>query len=144
MPIKEIDIFKGKIGLNLLITIPISIICFILISLRMKFDFNFILIGSLVIISVELLVAILGLFLNLLYPNFDWKNEVAVVKRSFSMIAVMLISALYIAAILKNMFKFSILNLNIFLSIAVIITLVITLILWNLIKTKGIEIFRKL
>ncbi len=97
MPIKEIDIFKGKIGLNLLITIPISIICFILISLRMKFDFNFILIGSLVIISVELLVAILGLFLNLLYPNFDWKNEVAVVKRSFSMIAVMLISALYIA-----------------------------------------------
>ena len=144
LPIKEIDIFKGKIGLNLLITIPISIICFILISLRMKFDFNFILIGSLVIISVELLVAILGLFLNLLYPNFDWKNEVAVVKRSFSMIAVMLISALYIAAYAFIYFKFSILNLNIFLSIAVIITLVITLILWNLIKTKGIEIFRKL
>lgn len=144
LPIKEIDIFKGKIGLNLLITIPISIICFILISLRMKFDFNFILIGSLVIISVELLVAILGLFLNLLYPNLDWKNEVAVVKRSFSMIAVMLLSALYISAYAFIYFKFTILNLNIFLSIAVIITLAITLILWNLIKTKGVEIFRKL
>ena len=60
------------------------------------------------------------------------------------MIAVMLISALYIAAYAFIYFKFSILNLNIFLSIAVIITLVITLILWNLIKTKGIEIFRKL
>lgn len=143
-PIKEIDIFKGKIGLNLLITIPISIICFILISLRMKFDFNFIFIGSLVIISMELLVAILGLFLNLLYPNLDWKNEVAVVKRSFSMIAVMLLSALYISAYAFIYFKFSVLNLNIFLSIAVIITLAITLILWNLIKTKGVEIFRKL
>ena len=143
-PIKEIDIFKGKIGLNLIITIPISIICFILISLRMKFDFNFTFIGSLVIISVELLVAILGLFLNLLYPNLDWKNEVAVVKRSFSMIAVILLSALYISAYAFIYFKFTILNLNIFLSIAVIITLAITLILWNLIKTKGVEIFRKL
>ena len=76
--------------------------------------------------------------------NGEIASPVSLVKRRFSMIAVMLISALYIADYAFIYFKFSILNLNIFLSIAVIITLVITLILWNLIKTKGIEIFRKL
>lgn len=37
-PIKEMDIFKSKILLNLPLTIPISIICFIFLSFRLSFD----------------------------------------------------------------------------------------------------------
>ncbi|MGL5693675.1 MAG: putative ABC transporter permease subunit, partial [Peptostreptococcaceae bacterium] len=144
LPIKEMDIFKSKIKLNLLMNMPISIICFLMISFKMKFEPNFIIVGSLVIGAMAVLIALLGLYLNLLYPNLDWKNEVAVVKRSFSMIAVMLFSLVYVGLFGFIYFKFNIMNVTSFLVVPVVSTLILILVIWNLLKTKGIEMFRKI
>lgn len=144
LPIKEIDIFKGKIKLNLLMNVPISIICFLLISLKMKFDIGFIIVGTLGIVSVAVLTALLGLYMNLLFPNLDWKNEVAVVKRSISIIAVILFSILYIGIYGFIYFNFNIVNINMFLVVQILNTLIFNFIIWNLIKTKGVIMFRKI
>ena len=144
LPIDEVDIFKSKIILNLFLNMPISIICFILIGLKLKFEATFIIIGSLLIASMSILVAVLGLFLNLLYPNLNWKNEVAVVKRSFSIIAVMVFAIIYIGIYAFVYFKFNIINLNTFLIIPIISTIIINFIIWNLIKNKGVKKFRNI
>ncbi|SCI15135.1 MULTISPECIES: hypothetical protein [unclassified Romboutsia] len=93
---------------------------------------------------MAILVSELGLFLNLLFPNLNWKNEVGVVKRSFSLIGVMIFFILYIGLFAFIYFKFKIINLNIYLLLPIVFTLTINLVIWNLIKTKGVEIFKKI
>ncbi|MEG1310595.1 MAG: ABC transporter permease [Romboutsia sp.] len=143
-PIEEIDIFKSKIYMNIILNMPIPIICFIAISLKLKFDIAFILIMIGTIISISILISVGGLLANLLLPNLDWKNEVAVVKRSASMIVILFGGILYIGFYGAIYYFTKITNLNTILIIATIITFIINVILWKIIKSKGVKIFRSL
>ena len=141
-PINEIDIFKGKIGMNLLITIPISIISFLLISMKMQFEISFIAMGLLFVISVCLLISVLGLLLNLIYPNVNWKNEVTVIKRSISIMLVMLISVVYAFIWGFVYLKTELFTMNQFTIIITLSNFAITFIIYNIIRNKGVKLFR--
>ncbi len=82
LPIKPIHIINTKILLNLLLVLPIAIISVFFLTMSLKLNavttvFSF-LIPSLMII----LAAVYGIFFNLLLPNFDWKNEIILIKQS--------------------------------------------------------------
>lgn len=143
-PIKEIDIFKAKIYMNLLLNIPISIICFLLLGFKLKFDLGFITIMTLTIIAMSILVSLVGLLANLHFPNIDWKNEVAVVKRSMGIMIVLFGGMIYLGAYVGIYFVLEISNLNMYLLVATIITLVLDYILYSIIKTKGIKLFKSI
>lgn len=143
-PIEETDIFKAKILLNIILNMPISIISFLILGFKLEFDIAFILIMSATIVAMSLLVAVSGIYANLLFPNLDWKNEVAVVKRSASFMVVLFGLFIYIGVFVLIYNFMNIADLNIYLIIATVITFIIDILLWNIIKTKGVKIFRAL
>ena len=144
LPIKEVDIFKSKIYMNLILNMPISIICFLVLSLKLKFDISFIIIMTLTIISICLLVSLGGLLCNLYFPNTNWKNEVAVVKKSIGIIVILFGGIIYLGIYTWAYFKLQISNINSYLLLATIITFILDILIYQIIKTKGIKIFKNI
>lgn len=143
-PIEEMDIFKSKILLNLILTIPISVASFIVLSFKLEFP----LIATLLIIVAIILLAIfsatLGIIINLLYPKLEFTSDVAVVKRGASVIITMISNVLYLAALCGIGYIFKIDDINIFLVIGNVITFIGVFLLYGLLKTKGVGMFRNL
>jgi ABC-2 type transport system permease protein len=88
-PLTAIQVFNGKIFVNLLITIPFVVVNTILGI----FLFDFEIVDYLMIFLIPALFSIfmsyLGLYVNLLFPRFDYENDVKAVKQSLSVIITM-------------------------------------------------------
>ncbi len=144
LPIKEMDIFKSKVYMNLILNMPISILCFLVLGFKLKFDIGFIVIMIFTIISVCLLVSLGGLLCNLYFPNTNWKNEVEVVKRSIGIIVVLFGSMIYLGIYGFIYVKFQINNINNYLLLATIITFIIDILIYSVIKNNGAKLFKKI
>ncbi|MBS5787355.1 MAG: ABC transporter permease [Clostridioides difficile] len=143
-PIEEKDIFKSKIFMNTIITVPISLINFIILAIYFKFNLAFSFISIIGIIFFSILVAIIGLVSNLLFPNLEWKNEVAVVKRSASMLMTWISISIYMGVLFVINLVVNFNNLNFFMLFAIIITIIVDYVLWKWLKFKGVNILRHL
>lgn len=143
-PIKEMDIFKSKILLNIILTMPISIICFMVLSFSLGFDRQSTALVILTIILISIFSSTLGIFINLLYPKMDFTNDVAVVKRGASVIISMISNILFIGIICGIGYISKISNIKTFLIFGDIITIISAFIIYILLKNKGSEIFRSL
>ena len=85
-PVSPFDIFKSKIAVNLTLTIPAILINASILAFALKLKAIEILLIFLFPTSFALLTAMFGLIINLLFPRFDWTNEVTIVKQSISSI----------------------------------------------------------
>lgn len=141
-PVEELDIFKAKILMNLLLNLPISVLSFLLIGIKLKFDVAFLAIMVGTIVALCILVSVAGLLINLYFPNLDWKNEVAVVKRSAGIMIILFGTMIYVGAFGLAFIYLKVSNLNIYLMIFTIITLILDIVLWKMIKTNGVKLFR--
>ncbi|MDU1540046.1 MAG: ABC transporter permease [Paeniclostridium sordellii] len=143
-PIDEMEIFKSKILLNILLTIPISVISFLVIAIKLNFELKTIVVVILSIVLLSIFIAILGLFINLLYPKLEFTSDVQVVKQSASVIISMISNILYVAMLFCIGYIVKINNFEFFLIISNIITFISILVLYKLLKTKGVELFKNL
>ena len=143
-PIDEMEIFKSKILLNILLTIPISVISFLVIAIKLNFELKTIVVVILSIVLLSIFIAILGLFINLLYPKLEFTSYVQVVKQSASVIISMISNILYVVMLCGISYILKINNFELFLIISNIITFISILVLYRLLKTKGVELFKNL
>ncbi|MDU2592515.1 MAG: ABC transporter permease, partial [Paeniclostridium sordellii] len=143
-PIDEMEIFKSKILLNILLTIPISVISFLVIAIKLNFELKTIVVVILSIVLLSIFIAILGLFINLLYPKLEFTSDVQVVKQSASVIISMISNILYVAMLCGISYILKINNFEFFLIISNSITFISILVLYKLLKTKGVELFKNL
>lgn len=143
-PIDEMEIFKSKILLNILLTIPISVISFLVIAIKLNFKLKTIVVVILSIVLLSIFIAILGLFINLIYPKLEFTSDVQVVKQSASVIISMISNILYVAMLFCIGYILKINNFELFLIISNIITFISILVLYKLLKTKGVELFKNL
>lgn len=143
-PIDEKEIFWSKILMNFLLNAPLSILCLILVSIKLDFEVQFIIVSICLLTTFSMFVALMGLLTNLLYPNLDWKNEVAVVKRSASMIVTMLASLIYVVILGGIYILMGISFLNMYIVLASVLTLILDFMIWRIISTKGVKIFKSL
>lgn len=144
IPIRAEEIFKSKIIVNLLLTIP-----FIIVNvLILQFSNIFSLMDSLwAIIVPSLLVtfmALSGLMLNLKFPKLDWTNEAMVVKQSLSVFLSMLIGmgSCLLGIALFMLFKG--LDFNILMIGISTILVVLNVFIWKWLKSRGRELFYKI
>ena len=109
-PVKVKMILNSKIAVNLtlhLIGYMISIFAFTL-----KLDMNFIQVINLIIVPIcySIFITVIGISLNIKYPNYEWESEMMVVKQSMPVIVSGLVGIIaLITPILLNWF----LNLSI-------------------------------
>ena len=81
LPVPAGTIFASKLLVNLVVLAP-ALINAVLIAFAMKLGYAEGLILFLVTIIISLFVSLLGLVVNLKFPNFTWTSETVVVKQS--------------------------------------------------------------
>ena len=84
MPIKVIDIFKGKMWVNIVVTAPIMTICTTILAIIFKFTFMEYILAVAIGCGYSVLIALVGLIINLHFPKMEWSAQVNVVKQSAS------------------------------------------------------------
>jgi ABC-2 type transport system permease protein len=93
-PIKAKTIFDSKIAVNLTILIPTVIASGIVLAIRLKLGIIGILLIFITPIVYSFYVAIVGIFVNLKFPNFDWTSETVAIKQSGSTLISMIVQML--------------------------------------------------
>ena len=88
-PITPKQVFHGKIIVNLVITVPFLIINAVLAVVLLNFG----VLDTIMLIVIPLLVTLfmsyMGLFVNLLFPRFDYDSDVKAIKQSLSVLITM-------------------------------------------------------
>jgi ABC-2 type transport system permease protein len=145
IPVSTKEIFFSKIGVNLTITLPLSLLSIIILSIGLKLSPLHGLVTMAMAIAYAFLTSIFGLLLNLIFPVFEWKSEVTVIKQSMSaflatlggiVLALIPIGAQYV---LRNITSPNNINL-----IALSFVALLTLILYQLLIRVGTKLFRAL
>lgn len=144
-PILSRQVLAAKLKLHLILTVVPAIPLIIAVELLIKPDLAFAVLIPIAVLSFIVLMASLGLFINLKMPNLNWTNEIVPIKQSLSvMIALfggwVIIIAFSVLYVLLESFLKPLIYL--LLVCALIIVFCFVLIRW--IFTKGSEIFSRL
>lgn len=144
MPISVMDIFKAKIAVNLTITIPTILINAILFFIGLKLSPIELIWMTVLPTLCAFLASTLGLIVNLYYPNLTWVNEVTVIKQSAAVLIDMFVSMVLIAIPIALFIYLNITNVTMYLTLVTVFALIINIVLWIILKTKGQKLFLKL
>ena len=82
IPVNPVTIFLSKILLNLTISVPSILISSLLISLYLKLTIKTFIFTCVLSILYSCFVAMFGIIINMCFVNFNWKNEISVIKQS--------------------------------------------------------------
>ena len=82
--------------------------------------------------------------LQIIYPKLEFTSNVQVVKQGASVIINMISNLLYIGLLCGIAYVLKISNFEVFLVISNIITFISILVLYNLLKYKGVELFKNI
>lgn len=81
LPITKNTLLKGKMLFNILLVMPVSLLCSILFIFALHINFVLALEYLLFSVSSVLFSTVWGMWINLHFPNFTWQNEVEVIKQ---------------------------------------------------------------
>ncbi len=143
-PITEKTIFNSKIALNLVLTIPATIINAFIVFIGLKLSVLDLFMIILLPTAFAFYASIFGLIVNLKMPNLNWTSEITVIKQSgATMISVLLnmfISFLpFILMLALPEVSLAIINGGMAL-----VLLILSGIMYRYLNTKGAKIFAQL
>lgn len=144
-PILEKDIFLAKILVNVTLSAPLTAIGSLAAGISLGFSAAQLIATAVIPTLVAVLISVMGLYVNLVFPKLEWDNEAMVVKQSTSvMIAVF--GGMLLAGI-PALFFFLTNGLLSFTLGALILAALLALIIygaWRLIMTDGKKRFNEL
>ena len=144
LPIDIRDIFKAKVSMSLILSIPAIVISSLIISFGVSLsiiDTIFIIVFASV---YNTFIAISGLFINILYPKFDWKQEIQAVKNTISVTITLFLSIIPVGIGFGVYKLLPSVNVIIFMIIALIIEIILVALAVRILNTKGQEYFKNL
>ncbi len=142
LPISFKKYFNAKLMVNVIInTLPMFIVSLVL-SIPLGTELIYVVLFSLYVVSLSLLFGVLGLFYNLIFPNFEWEREQKVVKQSLPTFLCSLQSCLWIVINVILDTEIILTSLE-YLLICIGFALILSIIIYSVILTKGEELLRK-
>lgn len=139
-PIKTFTIYLSKILVNLTFTIPTSIIGATILTIYFKLNLFQSIYMFLTPIAFSILMAVLGLLINLLFPKLDWDNEVRAIKQSFAAF-LSILTGMFIPVVLIVIFGNTLREtIPLITGVMFVIDIILTYILY----TCGNTLFKKL
>lgn len=102
LPIEESTIFKGKMAFNAVLLVPAAIICDTCLILAIRPGIVLAVLYVVVSLAAVAFSTTLGMWVGKKFPNFEWENEVEVIKQgmtSFLGIFVNMILMIALAAV---------------------------------------------
>ena len=85
LPVKSSIIYNSKIAVNLTVLLPAVLVTGILFTISLKPALLNCILFFVTPGVFAFYISVLGLFINLKYPKYDWNNEIEVVKQSMAM-----------------------------------------------------------
>lgn len=82
LPIERRTLLQGKMLFNIILVLPVSLICSIIFIFALDVSFLPALCYLLFSVVSVLFSTVLGTWINLHFPNYTWQNEVEVIKQS--------------------------------------------------------------
>lgn len=84
LPISAKTLLEGKMLFNLILVMPVSVVCNILMMATMGVSLMQAVLYLLISVVTVLLSTVWGMWINLHFPNYTWDNEVQVIKQSIT------------------------------------------------------------
>lgn len=84
MPVLEYELFAAKALCNIIVVLPMAILCSIVLCVVYNLGVGMLLLYILSAIIYSFFVSLMGLVINITFPKFDWQNEVVVIKQSMA------------------------------------------------------------
>ncbi|MBQ0099390.1 MAG: hypothetical protein KBS91_02445 [Firmicutes bacterium] len=141
-PIAPKDFFLAKLLVNAIFYLPASLVLSVALVAVMKIEF----IVSFLFVLLSILIAsfsgAFGLFANILFPHLSWENENQAVKQGIAVLLTVLSSFIFSALFFVCAYYIEISVLWLFL-IETIFMLILNVVLYTLIFTKGDKILDK-
>lgn len=145
LPVTPKEIFLAKILCSNLISIPIILLSDVIFFIFFRPSIIFIVATLVVTVIMPTLIAIFGLIVNLKYPKMDATSDAEVVKQSASsMVSVFGGMFVAILLILSLVLLSNITSWNLSVVLTTLLILVITIVLWNVLKKYGNKKIRKI
>lgn len=141
MPIDPKTIYKSKLLLNLLVLVPIEIVCAIVLGIVFSFTLPQTLLLMFITVVYALAISVGGLLINILKPVFQWEQEVTVVKQSMSVLFTMLygVAMAVVPILIYN--EANITNTAIYILVVGLMVAMITGAMYGWIMTTGVKRF---
>ena len=92
LPVSPADVFKAKINLHLILTLPFIVISAAAIGVTLSLKAEDILSVCILLYVLTVFEAALGLIINIKRPNFNWTNETTPIKQSLNALIYMLVA----------------------------------------------------
>lgn len=141
LPISTMQIFLAKMLVNVVITLPLSIMNTLIISFVFHLPIVQVFLALLIIIVYVLCSSMSGLIINLFFPVFNWQSEARVVKQSIS---VMLQMVFGIALAIVPGVMLLVYGLPFVLEGYLIFLVILTSVEYLFLKNQGSKIFYQL
>ncbi|MDR0267794.1 hypothetical protein [Paenibacillus sp.] len=143
-PVSKKIILLSKVAVNLTVTIPISMISCVMLIISLRTGW----IESMLLLVIPLLYAcysaMMGVIVNLKFPNLEWKSEITVIKQSASVLVSMLINFISLVIPCTILLLLSHVNGNLILLGIGIMMLAVCGVMYRYIQTKGEQLFQAL
>lgn len=143
IPIGTKTIFLSKLAVNLTLSIPAIMINSSIFSIIFKFSFGQTALMFLVPAAYALYTALMGLAVNLAYPNFTWSTEITVIKQSAAVMLAMVFGMLSVAVPLILLFTVDGINAKILTYATFVLLLAVDSVLYRHVMTNGVKTFGK-
>ena len=130
--------------MSLILSIPAIVISSLIISFGLSLsiiDTIFIIVFASV---YNVFIAISGLFINILYPKFDWKQEIQAVKNTISVTITIFLSIIPVGIGFGVYKLLPSVNIIMFMIISLVIESILVALVVRILNTKGQEYFKKL
>lgn len=139
LPLSTKNILLSKILMSNLIVIPIIFICDIIFFASFSLSLLDLMYIILATILFPTFTSLVGLIMNLKYPNMNASSDTEVVKQSWSATVSAFIGVLVGIASIGIIVMGSDLNLTLIIGIELLIVTIVIMILWNVLKTYGVK-----
>lgn len=139
LPLSTKNILLSKILMSNLIVIPIIFICDIIFFASFSLSLLDLMYIILATILFPTFTSLVGLIMNLKYPNMNASSDTEVVKQSWSATVSAFIGVLVGMASIGIIVMGSDLNLTLIIGIELLIVTIVIMILWNVLKTYGVK-----
>lgn len=113
LPISLQSLLKGKMLFNIIMVLPVSLICSLVFIIEFRVNVVMILLYILFSVVSVLFSTVWGTWINLHFPNYKWQNEVEVIKQGIaSMVAIVGGMLIYLVMVSAAFFLSSIMNIE--------------------------------
>lgn len=145
LPVSPYKALLAKLYLHLVLTIPPYLLLAVVAVSVLKISFGYAVLTVVCALAFALLMALFGLFMNLLAPNLKWTNEMIPIKQSLS-VTVTLFGGWVVAAIFSLLYILvrAFISPLIYLIFLTVVFAAASILLFIWLKKRGARIFATL